>query len=374
MSIVSGFHYYIYKGEDCIVIKLDYTIDSPQERLKLVNQILEETPDPSEQYLEILGDYLVLCMEKQEKKERKLLTPNRMATITKREISYEGLVSQLENGEDGIYNLMNENGKNTIFQPKVTITKKDLETIQPLRELRECIERWEKLQKTVTGREAFIVKRTLIEMRKDQYLIKNAYQQPIVFTKLTRGMKTPIPLPWNEWVEYDNKGNAAIHYSGVSFCDYRVISEILQVFPTLKARSEGHFDSDSWALCLDFEPLVNRALADYPMYKRIIEYKMDKLQNVEIQSLLEKEFQFTHSIEYISSLWRNKIPKLIAQKAQDEWLEWYFTYVEKGKWKRCSRCGEIKLAHSRFFSINKTSKDGFYSICKKCRNSKKKES
>jgi hypothetical protein len=71
-------------------------------------------------------------MEKQEKKERKILTENRLMTVNKREISYEGLVSQLENGEDGIYNLINDN-KNQIFQPKVTITKKDLEDIQPLR-------------------------------------------------------------------------------------------------------------------------------------------------------------------------------------------------------------------------------------------------
>ena len=313
-------------------------------------------------------------MEKQEKKEHKLLTPNRMATINKRETSYEGLVEQLENGEDGIYNLISENGKNTIFQPKVTITKKDIEEIPFLKQLRESIERWEKLQKTVTGREAFIVKRTLIEMRKDQYIIKNAYRQPIIFSKITRGLKTSIPLPWREWVEYDEKHNPLIRWEGISFLDYKVISEILQVYPALKARSEGKFDSDAWALCMDFMPLVNRALEDYPMYKRIIEYKMDKLQNVEIQALLQQEFQFTHSIEYISSLWRNKIPKLIAQKAQDEWLLWYFTFVEKGKWKKCSRCGEVKLAHSRFFSINKTSKDGFYSICKQCRNSKKKES
>ncbi len=73
-----------------------------------------ENPDVSESYMEVLADYLILCMEKQEKKERKLLTDNRMATVTKRETSFEGLVSQLENGEDGIYNLMTEN-KNMIF-------------------------------------------------------------------------------------------------------------------------------------------------------------------------------------------------------------------------------------------------------------------
>ena len=79
-----------------------------------MEQILAENPDPNEKYLEILADYLILCMEKQEKKERKLLTDNRMATVNKRETSFEGLVSQFENGEDGIYNLITEN-KNTIF-------------------------------------------------------------------------------------------------------------------------------------------------------------------------------------------------------------------------------------------------------------------
>ena len=71
-------------------------------------------------------------MEKQEKKERKVLTDNRMMTVNKRETSFEGLVSQFESGEDGIYGLINED-KNTIFQPKVTITKKDLEEIPELK-------------------------------------------------------------------------------------------------------------------------------------------------------------------------------------------------------------------------------------------------
>jgi hypothetical protein len=67
-------------------------------------------------------------MEKQERKERNILTDNRMTTVNKRETSYEGLVSQFENGEDGIYGIMTED-KNQIFQPKVSITKEDLEEI-----------------------------------------------------------------------------------------------------------------------------------------------------------------------------------------------------------------------------------------------------
>ena len=53
-------------------------------------------------------------MEKEEKKEKKILTDNRMTTVNKRETSFEGLITQLENGEDGIYNLITEN-KQIIF-------------------------------------------------------------------------------------------------------------------------------------------------------------------------------------------------------------------------------------------------------------------
>ena len=62
------------------MIKLDYTLDSPEARNELVKQILEDNPEPNEKYLEILADYLILCMEKQERKERKILTDNRMTT------------------------------------------------------------------------------------------------------------------------------------------------------------------------------------------------------------------------------------------------------------------------------------------------------
>ena len=51
--------------------KLDYTLQSPEERNELVKKILAEMGDeePSEKYLEVLADYLILAVEKQEKKE-----------------------------------------------------------------------------------------------------------------------------------------------------------------------------------------------------------------------------------------------------------------------------------------------------------------
>ena len=349
--------------------KLDYSLQTPEERNELVEQILTEDPDPNEKYLEVLADYLILCMEKQEKKEKKILTDNRMATVNKRECSFEGLVSQLENGEDGIYNLISEN-KQTIFQPKVTITKKDLEEIPPLKQLREAIEVWEAKLKVTEGRDAFTIKKALIEMRKDQYIIKNAYRRPVVPNKITRS-KSVIKLE-DKTHRFDEKGYPIPE--GVSLLDPAVCSAILCNYSRLKQDSWDQFEGDTWYLMHDFDVISDKALKDYPLYERIVEYKIDGMQNIDIQAAIQAEFGIKHSLEYISSLWRNKIPKLIASAAEDDYLDWYYLDVERGKYKRCSRCGQIKLAHNKYFSKNKTSKDGFYSICKCCRNSKDKKS
>ena len=307
-------------------------------------------------------------MEKQERKERKILTDNRMMTVNKRECSFEGLVSQLENGEDGIYNLITDN-KNQIFQPKVTITKKDLDEIQPLRQLREAINVWEAKLKVTEGKDAFVIKKALIEMRKDQYVIKNAYRRPIVPNKLTRSTHV-IMLP-DETSSFDDEEGYPIP-KGVSLLNPVVCSAILCNYSRLKEDSFDRFEGDLYYLMLDFDEIADKALKDYPLYEKMVECKVDGLQNTQIQEILQMEFGIKHSLEYISSLWRKKIPKLIASQAEDEYLYWYYLNIEKGKYKKCSRCGQIKLAHNKYFSKNKTSKDGYYSICKKCRNSKNK--
>ena len=109
-------------------MKLDYDVQTLEERKKIVDQILQENPNPSPAYLEILADYLVFCMNKDERKEKTIMTKNRMATVNKREMSYEGLVSKFENGEDGVHNLLS-NEKHLIFRHNIKITDKDREVI-----------------------------------------------------------------------------------------------------------------------------------------------------------------------------------------------------------------------------------------------------
>ena len=349
--------------------KLDYKLESPQERNELVKKIIDETPPEklTQRYLEILTDYIIFAMDKEERKNKKILTDNRMITVNKRETSFEGLVGKLENGEDGIYNMI-ANDKNIIFTPKVSITQEDIETIPPLKELREAIEQVEAAEKRATGKKKFLLKKQLIEMRQDQYVIKNSYKQPMY---CINGIKSFAKLDLTENITIDENGEIYTDCL-ISLFNPKHISLLLCNYSKLKEETYSKFTSDAYYMMQDLDNLIEAALAEnYPMYYDLLIYKIDGKHNTEIQDLLEINYGIRHSVEYISSLWRNKIPKLIAEKAKEEYLVWHYTEKEIGKWKRCSRCKCIKLAHNKFFSKNSTSKDGFYSICKSCRNKKK---
>lgn len=351
-------------------MKLNYSITSPQERLQIVEQYLQENPNPSPSYLEVLADYLILCMEKKEKREKRILTANRMVTINKRECSYESLASSLENGEDGIYNMMTEQTPSIIFRPKVTITKKDLERIPELRQLRSAIEHLEQLQATAYGKDVFIIKKALIELRKDQYIIKDAYLVPLGITPSLTYSHSKITLE-DRTNKFDAKGRPIPE--GFSLLDWKICSKILCNYSLLKEEGWGKFESDIFYIMETFDHICDLALYDYPIYDKIVELKVDGLNNTEIQKKLFEEFGIKYTVEHISSLWRNKIPKLIASMAEDEFLDYYYREEEYGKYKKCTRCGQVKLANSKYYSKNKSNKDGFYSICKNCRNNKGKK-
>jgi hypothetical protein len=350
-------------------MKLDYSLETPEERNELVKKIIEHTPSDklTSKYLEILADYIIFAMDKEERKKKKILTDNHMVTVNKRETSYEGLVGKLENGEDGIYNMI-ANDKNIIFTPKGgEITQKDIDEIPALKELVDAIEVVEKQFKAATGKKKFLLKKQLIEMRKDQYVIKGCYHQPMY---CVNGIKNFSSLDLSENIIVTEDGK--VESDGlISLFNPKHISAILCNYSKLKEDSYGKFKSDAYYFLWDLENLVENTLKEkYPLYYDLIVYKIDGKQNAEIQDLFIKDYDTKYSLEYISSLWRNKIPKMLAEAAEKEYLIWHYTEVEKGQWKRCSKCKQIKLAHNYFFSKNKTSKDGYYSICKECRNKK----
>ena len=317
--------------------KLDYTIQDPLQRAQFVGQFIADLPKEqlTERYIEILSDYIIFAMDKKEKKEKFILTENRMITVNKRETSFQGLASKFENGEDGIYNLMIED-KNVLLTPKISITEKDIAEIQPLQQLKEAIEQVREQEKKATGKRTYLLKKQLIEMCQDQYVIKTEYKPPL---KVANVVKSFVMADLSDNIEI-TADMEPVNHGLLSFFDPKHISALLCNYSALKQEAYSNFMTDCY-------------------------YMMEDLDN-----LIERINNIKHTVEYISALWRNKIPKLLAEQEKKDYLIWYYSNVEYGKWKRCSKCGEYKLANNKFFSKNKTAKDGYYSICKECRNKK----
>ena len=303
------------------------------------------------------------------KKGKYILTPNRMVTVDKREISFQGFAENLENQESGIYNFITEADKNVLLTPKIQITEQDIQDIPPLAELRQAIDLIEKQKNAAVGRRKALLTKHLIEMRKDQYVIKNAFKQPVVVTKVIRNFGKKLHL--NENITINEKGEPESD-GLISLFNPTHISCLLCNYTNLKKELSGKIENDFYYLINDFEKLINKTLCgNYAIYLDLIKLKFKDKTSKQIAEALLQKYGYTYSTEYISILWRKKIPKLLADKAKQDWIVWHYTFEEKGKWKKCSKCQEIKLAHPYFFTKNKTSKDGWYSICKCCRNQKK---
>lgn len=348
-------------------LKLDYTLKTCAERNDLVTKILEQTPaaNLTPRYLEILGDYIMGGLTKEERKSHVYVTDNRRITIDRRETSFEGLVEKFENGEDGIYNLISDN-RHMFFQHKQEITEEDIKNIPGLKQLRDAIAEVDAAAKAATGKRKYLLKKQLIEMRKDQYVLKSSYLN-LPRTTVHRG--DPAKVDLTEHIYLNEKGEPQSD-GIISRFNPEHISAILCNFPALKREMEGRFQNDFYYLVVDFEGLMNRALADQPMYRDIVEMKFCNKPNSEICEMVKTKYNETHSSQFISAIWRQKIPKHIAAFAQEEYLINYYYQYKPNSFKRCSCCKELKPANAWFFSKNNTSKDGFYSLCKKCRKSK----
>ncbi len=142
--------------------KLDYSLKTAAERADFIENLLPTLTNEqlkSKKYMEIMSDYIVSAMTPEEKKQKMILTDNRMITINKRETSFQSLVDKFENGEDGLWNFMIENDKNILLTHKKEITDGDLENIDSLKDLKESIKIIEKKEKEATGKNKYKLKK-----------------------------------------------------------------------------------------------------------------------------------------------------------------------------------------------------------------------
>lgn len=351
---------------------LDYTLKTTEERVQCVRETLSSTKDVDNTYLKVMADYILFAADKnQTKKEKKkqysISTKNREATIRKRQVSYEGMAASLESGEDGIFALIT-NDKNQILDQKDEISQKDLDEIPGMRECDNLIKSLEKQFTIAEGKNRYYLKKQIIETYQQMYLLKQSIKGWPAKSKVTNQLKTMAHMRLDEKITFDSRGYPQSNCV-ISLFNPVHVSFLLTYYSAIKQECYTDLSCDMHWELIDLENIIDQTFKnnkDDILYHLLV-YKIDGMSNAEIAAQMEAEFGVSHTEQYFSTLWRRKIPKLIAEQAQKNYVMWYYTNVEYGQWKRCGKCGQMKLAHPLFFSKNNSAKDGFYSTCRECR-------
>jgi len=359
--------------------KLDYSLKTPKERAKCVEEVIASTPKEqlTQTYLNYLGDYILFIREKGQTKGHNLLTKNRETIIKRREKSYEDIVNSLEGGEDALHNLIN-NDKNQLLDYKEKISEEEALADPRFQEKMRTIQSLKKAFDAATdSSKRFKLKQQIIETWQEIYIIKASYKQTTT-GRLSPQMRQMGYIDLEEKVEVLPDGKLDIK-STLTLLKPEHISFLLNYYAQLKEEINEDLNSDLRWLLVDLEDLVHRTLSgpdqtavnNEILYDLII-WKIDGLKNKEIVELMRQRYGVVHSEQYYSTLWRKNIPNLLARQAQKEWLIWHFSQEEYGDWKKCTKCGEWKIASPYFYDRSPISKDGYYPQCKECRSTRKK--
>lgn len=353
-------------------MELDYKVKDLEERKKIVERELSKLSEPTNQQLSYMADYLLFSSDgKQTHKEKKesypIVTKNRDVTVKKRTVSFEGTVEELSGGEDSIYAMI-QNDKDMLLDNREPITQEDIDNIPGIAENLEVIESLKHQFDAADGATKYSLKQQIISKWREIYTIKSSYLNMATKARVNNQLRLMAHMPLEEHVTFDENG-LPVSDAPVSLLRADHIAFLLKYYRKLKQESWEDLNSDMHFMILDLENLVDKTLLPHhELLYDLLVWEIDGYMGADIVKMMDKKYGFTHSEQYFSTLWCKKIPKMLAEQAQRDYIMWYYTkaHPEEAKWKICRTCGKVKLAHPFFFHKN-TSKDGFYSKCRDCR-------
>lgn len=255
----------------------------------------------------------------------------------------------------------------------------------------------------------------LVELRKEQFFLKDTYNPTIkketaynyVQIPITRifdaevpifplGLKyndqkisqaifqpleSLIPSSFNEkqlqkisnlyWEKQEQEKQKKIG----EFFDFREIEHLyalLSIYEYLEDMlPEASIDSTTNNLMDTFKYYASIAdLSD--IYKEILELKIKKKKNQDIANYINKKYEKSYTSNYISTIFKQKIIKKIADAAIYHQTIISLIYFPE-EFKTCNTCGKTLLKCSDNFVRKERSKDGFTNRCKKCDKEERKK-
>lgn len=253
-------------------------------------------------------------------------------------ISAFGALEDEQRNEDVIDFLIRE-GENYKKQIQQKITFKDLNDValSVLKEYEKFINKLRNMLSAKGDSLSFSEKKKLRQMISslidDEIHVKDKVKGTIYFKQV---LKDSTVVDYNQF-DFTNKNH---------------------VLALLKVPKRTDLNEDLACLIFDLESLIKNTNLTH-LEKQVL--KLWRLED-ETQESIAVHLGVTQP--YISKI-LNSIATKIGNQYTKEYIDWYYLEVEKGTYKKCSECGEVKLIAE--FNKDSKSRDGYKNICKTCR-------
>lgn len=370
---------------EVLMLKLDFTIETSEERAAFVSKYIEALYNPTEKELETIANYILYGKD-----------PDGKSSVDRKEIQIETKYKSYNRKAPQSLEALLENpytdpiirDTTRYKSPKPTITLED-NKIPGMVDLWHAIDSLEKQLTTAQGKRQYHLNHYLISLRQQQYVLKEIQRNPVGGFNpcITPGSNShlsndvdwitvlPLGLYTYHNARFSNISLNEPNYSPPStpyFIDFRNITHV-------KLLSEYHDE-----LAADEDPeSFGKQLAETldwyaaranlrPPYLLIWELKKQKRSNLYIQNQLGAQYDKHYSLNYISTLYNHKICGAIASAAIEHEKQ-YLARQNWTMWKFCESCGEEKLRNGTYFSHKRNTIDGYSKICKECEKKKRME-
>ena len=389
------------------MLKLDFSIESSTDRAAYVNTYMDPCANYTAKELETISNYLLYgkdedglsCVDK-----KQVQIKAKHSTWARKDAeSLDALLEKPTFDERGI-----QSGPTKYKNPKPSIDRIADADVPGMKDLWEVIDgvqylidvNKEKIEdptaRKLTSSELYEYQHYLVELRRQQFVLRDMVKPVICRSKVNI---TPVydlfdgSIPWDQEgsdfsiaplglythakVRFDNPRaleEADYHWNEKAkhILDFRNsdhIYELFELYGDLETAMDLDVESTAAGLIDTLNFYRERAhLSDE--HNTILDMKIEHVSNQQICEVLREKFGVTHSANYISTMYKQKICGKIADAATLHY-DYYLNREIATAWKMCTCCGEYKLRDTREYMRRARSSDGLSSICKVCDKEKR---
>ena len=398
---------------------LDFSLDGAKERAEFITRMLSYKKKPlTARQLDLITTYLLYGKDEEDGKspvQRKELTvTTRYGRQAHPTSSLDELLEQ-----PGFNEVVSFEPKTRYTSPKPTFNREENTDLAPhLSELWATIDLYEDMVRVreqglskedmapahqsfyekamnLTGRQLYDIKHMVVEMRREQYTIRDCFK-PISLTQKNVHIGKYFGVEEEEGVMWDDPESAlsirpmGLYIRGMGWFERPDSPET----PNLPERARNpkfvlDFTNPDhiYQIVENFQGLMNEAMSGdpdsnarnllntlnfyvegaglRPEHADIFKLKLDGRSNAQIAEIVNEIYGKSHTQNYISTLYRKTICPQIADFAQYHWDTYRWRRFPM-KWKICNRCGQRYLRDDRNFVRKSRNWDGIANRCKKC--------